>query len=230
MNWPTHIADKSTPKWLHPAAIALLIAILAVTAVGIIVTLSGATDPRPVGSLTVDDSLTNTNGWISLPQIYLPLSKEDGLQIALPAKQKQVRVVSPFHVTAPGTLEIEARQISGASDARYGVWWGSSSRDVYSTAAINGDGYFAVWHRDGNQITPVAVWQTYPWTRIHNHVNRLRVNFYEKGEAELLINDEFAAKWEWSKKEFEIGFYVETLDSGESSVIFQRLKIWQAKR
>jgi len=227
MNLLTHIIDQSTPKWLYPAATALLVMTVVVTAVGIIMTLSGVADPSPVGTLTVDDSLDNVNGWISSPQTYIPVSSEDGLQITIPVKQKQVRVISPFKATAPGTLEIEAHQIGGASDARYGLWWGSGSTSLYSTAAINGDGYFAVWYTDGNQIFPIQVWQTYPWVRMHNQVNRLRVNFYEEGEAEFLINDEFAARWEWSTTEFEVGFYVEILDSGESSVIFQRLKIWQ---
>jgi hypothetical protein len=227
MNLPTHLTDKSTPRWLHPAAITLLILTLAITAVGITITSSGVADPRPVGTLILDDPLDNANGWISSPQTYIPVSDENGLRIIVPAEQKQVRVISPFKVTAPGTLEVEAHQIGGESDARYGLWWGRGSRDVYTAAAINGDGYFAVWQGDGKQIIPIQVWQTYPWVRMHGQVNRLRVNFYEEGEAELLINDEFAARWEWSTMELEIGFYVETLDSGESSVIFQRLKIWQ---
>jgi hypothetical protein len=218
--------NSSPPAWLRTASLTAFVSVLLITGILVILILAGIADPRTVGNPVVDDALASKAGWSSYPTDTRWHTQADDFQVTNAAVSSRVYLIAPYRVSCPCTLEIRARQTSGARDAHYGLWWGAGPDQTHTAAGLNSNGYFGVFSFEGNQISSIVDWHIYPWVLPQGEANRLRVNLLEGGIGEILINDEDAAAITWRGTILSIGFVVETTATGESMVTFERLQIW----
>jgi hypothetical protein len=218
--------NTQPPAWLKPASAAILFGVPGITIVLVILILAGIPDPRPVGTLVVDDNLNSGNGWDAYPEDQDWQIDQDGLRAGVESDSR-IYVIAPYSVSCPCTLEISAHQVSGASDAHYGVWWGEAVDGNHTAAGLNGNGYFGVFGFDGVERAMLVEWHVFPWVLPQRESNRLRVNLFEGGSGEILINDEDAGQITWTDGSVRVGVFVETTATGRSTVLFERLRVWQ---
>src|SRR5688572_25925006 len=120
--------NTTPPAWLKPASITILFGIIGITGVLVVLILAGIADPRPVGKQVADDILTSGDQWTAYPEDTGWDANEDGLHVEADPESR-VYLTTPYAVSCPCTVEISARQMSGARDAYYGLWWGESAED-----------------------------------------------------------------------------------------------------
>lgn len=132
-----HVAQMTTG--------AVLIVILLV----LLFVLSGATDPRPIGTLIVQEAPISGAGW--------QVADSDGGELAagvarLEGGPGRLLIRSPYTIISPGTVEIVVSMQAAppGSDAGYGLWWGSPAD--YTAVRINRNGYLAVLSQQGGQV------------------------------------------------------------------------------
>jgi hypothetical protein len=195
--------------------------------------LGGISNPRPVGTLAVDDDLDHDAGWTLRDGEGLSEAKveigEGIYRVTGPASQVRVLAQAPYIVDPPCTLLIAGRQIAGPPDAGYGLWWGEASGVAYQVVAINGDGYITVFGADGETTQAIMAWQVFPRIHPQGETNTLQVDI-DGRQVLVRANDEIVTTFDWaSTGSLEAGFYVETLSEGETTVDFDRLSIWQER-
>jgi hypothetical protein len=221
--------NNPPPAWLKPASITILFGIIGITGVLVVLILAGIADPRPVGNQVADDDLTSGDQWTAYPEDTGWDAGEDGLHVKADPESRGY-LIAPYAVSCPCTVEISARQTSGARDAHYGVWWGESAEDNHTAAGLNGNGYFGVFSFHNPETSMLIDWHIFPRILPGGESNRLRVNLFEGGEGEILINDEDAAQIKWAGPAIRVGFFVETTTTGGSTVVFERLRLWEVEK
>jgi hypothetical protein len=204
----------------------MLFGVLGTIGILVILILMGIADPRPVGPLVVDDVLNNSDGWMASPTDAAWQVDQVGTQLHADAGS-MVYLSAPYTVSCPCTIDIAVRQTEGARDAHYGLWWGEGVDRQYTAAGLNGNGYFGVISFDEDEASMLVDWHVFPWVLPHGDSNRLRVNLLDGTYGQVLLNEEDAADIRWAGGALHVGFFVETTASGGSTVIFERLQIWQ---
>lgn len=223
--------SETIPDWLWRLAVLALLGAVLIVALLLVLALGGISDPRPIGELVVRDDLGSDAGW-SLQAIDARAGAQGHIVdsaylVALPGGHTHAFAQAPYPLHPPATIMIAAKQIDGPSDAGYGLWWGDISGGNYHAAAVNGDGYLTVFQSSSGHKEAIKEWQVFPRIHTQGQTNTLQIDI---GGHEVLVrvNDEVAATYEWLiDQPLETGFYVETLSTGGTTVVFDWLAIWQ---
>ncbi len=206
----------------------VLLGVLIGSMTGVIAVSQGIADPQPLGELIIDAHFRDDVGWELWPAIASSEARRGAYTITLPLARARVYAIAPYLVRAPSTLEIDARPISGAPEARYGLWWGSGPDAPHKVVAVNSHAYFAVLQFNGAEWQPIHPWEMFPWLLDQGEPNRLRVDLSD-GWALVRLNEEVATTFaSEDRMPFHVGFFIETTPTGGSTIAFERLRIWQA--
>jgi hypothetical protein len=200
--------DEEVPAWLGEAAVWSLIGTVAIIGIVVVVIASGATDPKPTGSLMVD-------------QTYA-----EGLSVKAVGEESLITSEALAVFTPPGTIEITARQVGGPTDAAFGVWWGEAPDGSFAITGANSNGYIGSYRvEDGLQ--PIEDWHRWPWVKLQGESNRIWLDFAD-GQVQVRINEEVAVTFAWDDfDEQQVGLFVLTMSTGESVVEVERVRVWQ---
>jgi hypothetical protein len=199
--------QDSFPEWLWRASLYSLIGVVGITLVVLALILMGVTDPKPIGTLTID----------------APLDQVDGSMLTLVEANTQSLIDTPYQIDPPGTIELTASLQSGPAESGYGVWWGENADHVQGLVAVNGNGYLTIVQAE----QPIMEWQPWPHVRSAGDSNRLRVDI-EAGQVVVRINDEFTASFEAESGDpLQIGLYAESFNTGGAVVAFERIRVWE---
>jgi hypothetical protein len=211
-------------RWLWQAGVWGLVGVAAATLVTLALALSGAFDPKPAGSLVLDQAPAGLD-WQVWPGDALCQTRDGTLVVTAPSAHTRIWVDTGLRVSPPFTLEITARQIGGPREAGYGLWWGEAIGSEAAVIVVNGNDYFGVF-RGEQAMEPVIAWQTFPHVRSQGQVNRLRVDL-GGDRASVRVNDEIAATFDGPPRAGRFGFYVETSNRGGSLVAFEWVQVWE---
>jgi hypothetical protein len=217
-------SSDQLPRWLWQAGVWGLAGVVAATLVTLVLALSGAFDPKPVGRLVLDQAPAGLD-WQVWPD-DAPCQIHDGtLVVTAPAAHTRIWVDTGLDLSPPLTLEIAARQIGGPREAGYGLWWGEAIGSETAVIAVNGNDYFGVF-RGEQTWEPVVAWQTFPHVHGQGQINRLRVDL-GGDRASVRVNDEIAATFDEPPHAGRFGFYMETFARGGSLVVFEWIQVWE---
>lgn len=216
------------PSWLGNAALLLFAGTLLGTGLLVILLLLGAADPKPLGSLTIDDPLDSATRWAVSPGRFSAEAEGGAYRITLRDQQTEAYITSPYQVKPPATLEVSVRQTDGPSSAGYGIWWGVGAAHQHRAFVVNGNSYVALFEVGDGAVHFVRPWELFPWVLPPGEINRLRIDILE-GSVTLRLNEEVVGTFEGAAPSaMRVGFIVQTLNGGYSVVAFERLRIWQA--
>ncbi len=207
--------------------IALLVTLSGAAGLGALLS-AGVADPPHAGSLIVQDDLNTLHGWSVWPNRAQLEVSGDGLIVSAPATGMRAQAISPYTFRVPATLEVVGRQAGGPADANYGIWWGSCPDGACTVAAVNGNGYFAIYRIRGQAVEMIYPWARFPWVRPHGEPNRLRVDL-EAAQATIRINQEVVAVVAGAETGLlHMGVLAETQQRAPSQVEYTMLSIWAA--
>ena len=211
------------------ASVAALTGVLALVALLAALALGGISDPRPAGPLQVDASPDDAAGWALWPSSAESDTGGGEYLVTVPPQGGRALVTAPYTLRPPCTLEMTARHVAGPSEAGFGLWWGEVPAGPYWVVAVNGDGYFAVFRVEGDEIQFIEEWQLFPHLSREGATERLWVTVQE-GRALVRLNDEVAASFGMpATAPLHTGLYVEASRRGGVTIAFERLRIWQAE-
>lgn len=194
--------------------------------VAIALMLAGIADPQPRGQLRVDDTIFEPNDWQIEPAEGVHESDSEGYHLTILPAETSAFAIAPYTISSPVTIEMAIRQASGPTETIYGLWWGSDPARA-CVAGVSSDGYHIVFCQDSEHFQEVVRWQRFPHVLLAGETNRLRVDLGEGGTI-VRINDELAATFVQPHNEImHVGIYVQSLLSGDSEVVLERLRIWQ---
>jgi len=201
--------DDDVPGWLGKAAVWSLVGTLAIIGITLIVILIGATNPKPVGTLVMD-------------QTYKEIVAVRAMDAETPVTSATLAVFTP-----PGTVEITAHQISGPPDAAFGIWWGTAPDIGYTFTGANSNGYIGSYRVEEDGLLPIEDWHRWPWVNAQGESNRFWVDFVD-GQAQVRINEEVAVTFAWDDLGAQqVGLFVMPMQAGESTVQVERVRVWQ---
>ncbi len=207
----TQLNDDDVPVWLSTAVRWALLGTVAMICIFVVVIASGATDPKPTGTLLVDQSYG------------------DGLSVQAAGEESLVTSESLVVFTPPGTIEITARQISGPPDAAFGVWWGDAPDRRFAFTGANSNGYIGSYRVDGG-LQPIEDWHRWPWVKPQGESNHIWLDFVDR-QVQVRINEEVAVTFGWDDfGEQQMGLFVMTMSAGESVVRVERVRVWQVEK
>lgn len=216
--------QDSFPAWLWWGSVYALVGVIGIALVVLLLILMGIANPKPVGALTLDASLDDTNDWEigELDGVSIE-AHSDNLLLSLAEADTKAFVATPYRIGPPGTIELAATLQSGPDEAGYGLWWGESADQIQGVVAVNGNGYLTILRAD----EPFMEWQPFPHVKSAGNTNRLRV-YIEADQVVVRINDELAASFESDAGEsFQIGLYTETFNNSGAVIAFEWIRVWQ---
>lgn len=182
------------------------VGLVGVTAVIILLILSGVFDPKPNGALVGERPL--------FPQIVAPQAQRiTWLQESIPAGNYSVRL----------TAAQEAGETGRGMDVGYGLVLGNDETHV--AVAVSPLGYLSVWQENGQEIEAIMPWQTWPHVGRDLAANEIWVDVDGGNRLTIRINREFLWEGEIEPLSGQIGVIAESF--GETAVVdFQTLQIF----
>lgn len=151
-----------------------------------------------------------------------------GLPRLLEAGPGETVALMLSHPSDDFVFEVEAGPLADSGFNGYGLAYRAQDPSHSYVFAVDGDGYYAVLRRDGNETTPLVDWQQFPHIRRGLHANRLTVTC-SGTTCQFAINDELAATVEdsrWTRG--DVGLWVEALDE-TTNVRFTRARLWESR-
>ncbi len=179
------------------------------TAVIILIILSGANDPKPVGELVQERPLFS--------QIVAPEAPRiTWLDESLPEKSYSVRL----------TAAQEPGHDKQGADVGYGLVLGDET--THLAVAVSPLGYLSVWQENDQDTHVIFPWQTWPHVRRELAVNEIWLDIEESDQITIRINRELLWAGEIEAPQGQIGIMAESF--GETAVVdFQTLQIWNIR-
>ena len=188
------------------------VVLVGVTAVLILLILSGVNDPQPVGELVGERPL---------------------LAQTIPAQTEQLTWLEDPLPSGRYSLRLTAAREDGETDIGYGLALGRE--DEYLAVAVSPLGYLSVWQKKGQETDTILPWQTWPhvgrglepneiWLDVDD-LGRDDLGRLENGRLTIRINREFLWAGEIEPPSGQIGLIGESF--GETAVVdFQTLQIF----
>jgi len=215
--------DNRATDFQRRIANGALIGSLVLTALLLILSLTGVSDPRPVGEQVWMDDFVSTDGWEILSvagQIEHPVMNRE-LSIS---RNVLVLIRSPHKLHTPGSLILICRQLSGPPDTGYGLWVATDDNTPL-VIGINTDTYLGIFEPPPSTADAIRPWHVFPHVKKLGEPNKFQLDFSER-KLTIWLNDERVTQIDYSAVSLEVGLYAETFD--EKAVFkFERLEGWQ---
>src|SRR5258705_4499406 len=172
---PSENSDLQATDFQQRIANGALIGSLVLTAILLLLSLAGISDPRPVGEQVWVDDLTSFDGWeiqSAVGQIDDPLRDR---KLSLPPNTL-VLIKSPHKLYTPGSLIVICRQLSGTPDAGYGLWIAADYSPPLAIG-INTDTYLWIFEPPPSIADPIRPWHVFPHVKKLGEPNKFQLDF-----------------------------------------------------
>lgn len=219
------------PNWVWQGALGLLIGAVVITLVLLVATLAGVADPRPLGVLTIDDHFADMSRWQLTPDGEYSAPPSSGDLLELPVSAGGGELVGRFDakMACPCTLELRAKQLSGAHDARYGLWWGDAAGRTVVLAGMNSDGYMGIEQKASTSSAMIMDWQLFPHVRPAGESNDFRADI-DAQQVTVRLNEEAAAQFPWKHSgAVSAGFFIQASRQNKVLIGILGFKTWETK-
>ena len=179
------------------------VVVVAVTAVIVLLILSGVNDPKPIGALVGERPL--------FPQIIAPEAPRlTWLEEPVPTGNTTVRLTA-------------AQEEGHGMDIGYGLVLGDD--DTHLAVAVSPLGYVSVWQQTIDETDVIFPWQPWPHVGRDSAPNEIWVDV-EDGHLNIRINREFLWEGEIDQPSGHIGVIAESF--GEATIVdYKSLEIFE---
>ena len=220
------------PGWAWRSTLALVLS-ASLLAVGLLsATLLGVADPRPLGTLSADDTFSTPSHWhlsANGEPLAVPPLRNGRLEIALSASGGDITGAFAGSISCPCTIELRAEQLDGARFARYGLWWGETAGIWRIMAGVNSDGYMGI--EPGSSATGPAIlaWQHFPHVRASGQINDFRVDI-DAHQVTVRLNDEVAARFPREDGgSVSAGLFAQASPDDAALIAFLDFRVWETE-
>lgn len=225
-----HGKNDVAPGWLWRGGLAIL-SLSVLLFLGLLVaTLAGMADPKPLGALIVDDQFDSAERWLlssSDGQDIAPAIGENHFDVSVSPGSATILGISSQKIQLPGSIELTAAQLDGASDAGYGLWWGIPTDASTVLFGVNSDGYMAILSGVHGGAQP-RDWQLFPHVAASGKENVFRADIDGGGQVVLRLNDEVAGRFHAeSAGVISAGFFIQASSHGSALFRLVRFRVWQ---
>ena len=230
--YPVLNPQDRIPVWAWRFALVLALGAALLTLGLLAATLLGAADPRPLGTLSVEDTFGTPSRWhlsANGEQIALPALKNGRLELPVSAAGGNVSGAFADPIDCPCTIEMRAEQLSGARDACYGLWLGDIAGRPVTLAGVNSDGYMGI--EPGPLATGSAImeWQLFPHVRPSGQMNDFRADI-DAYQVTIRLNDEVASRFPHSSDgPIPAGLFVQASPHEAAVIAFLDFKVWETR-
>lgn len=228
-----HISGQDKyPLWAWRLSLAAICLSLALTIFLLLMTLSGLTDPAPMGHLVIDDRFTQPLSWnvneVTHPERVIFQAVPGGYEIEVHDLEQQVTVSSSYSVTAlPASVQLDLAQVDGPSDAGYGLWLADSSKSSNILIGVNGDGYLGIFDTVVSSVSAIRPWGIFPHVKALGEDNAIRADIMPDS-VKVWLNEEVVTTFRWvAPDHLTPGVFVAPTASAPVRIKLLRLRIWQ---
>jgi WD40 repeat protein len=173
-----------------------------------------------------DDFSSASSGWLMFSEEWGAVAYEGGQYHVTAVRDYATVLGNAGKHFSDFTLEVEATQVEGPDDNKYGVILRYIDGDNFYNFGISGDGYYTFRKLEGNEWSTLVKWTASGAIRKGNKTNVIRVECQGERFTFFVNGVELGSHTDSTFAAGDIGLFALTYEEETVHVSFDNLKVW----